>query len=61
MGTEIKVGQTFKSKRPLRWAIIKVLAVLDDYIVYTCKDSHPFVYTNSDFKELLKDCQYQVQ
>lgn len=60
METELKTGQIYTSKKPMRWREIRILAIAEGYIVYTYKDAHPFVYTEADFLHLLKDCQYHV-
>lgn len=57
---EIKANQVYKSKRPMRWREIRIMGVIENFVVFTYKEGHPFVYTENDFKQLLKDCQYYV-
>lgn len=57
---QFEKGQIWKSKKPMRWTEIRVMACVENYVVYTYKEGHPFVQTEADFEELLKACQYYV-
>lgn len=57
----LKAGQIYISAKPMRWREIRIMGIVEGFIVYSYKESHPFVYTEADFIQLLNDCQYSLK
>jgi hypothetical protein len=54
----IKPNQYFRSEYKLRFRDIRVISFVEGYVVFNHKDDHPSVYTENDFRQLIKDCKY---